>query len=116
VREDNGRRRAQFLAKLESRSRRIEHGGADGMAEGEPPGRGSSSGVRRRSQRSLGEYSNAASITFNAAFSHQFRAAVSFVSALQWTGAALTVCRSSALAKARQRISGTNCVRNGWAK
>ena len=85
MREDNGRRRAQFLAKLKSRSRRIEHGGADGMAEGEPPGRGSSSGVAD-ARGTLGEYSNAASITFNAAFSHQFRA--EFLSLVHCSGQA----------------------------
>jgi hypothetical protein len=74
------------------------------MAKGKtPPGRGSASGVRRRSEHSLGEYSNGASITSMQHSRVSSAPQVSLVTALQWTGAALTVCRSSASASTHLR-------------
>jgi len=60
--------RAEFLAKLESRRRRIEHGGADGMAEGEPRRAWQLQWGPQTLRHSVGEYFQASVHIFNAAF------------------------------------------------
>jgi hypothetical protein len=83
----------------------------------DPAGRGSSSGVRKHSEDTLGEYFYRASMTQCSIPASVPRCGLfsCFAAADRRRTNALSFIRLGKI-KARHRTSGTNCVRNCWAK